>query len=134
MIMRKRAVHTHGAPAAVGPYSQAIALGNLIFTSGQVALNPEDGTLLNKDSIEDETRQVMRNLQAILDAAGLSLSDVVKSTIYLTDVTSYPDVNNAYGSFFEKPYPARECVGVNQLPLGARVEISMIAATGNSVE
>lgn len=122
----RRAISTEKAPAAVGSYSQAIEVGRLLEISGQVALTPE-GRLLNDGSIEAETEQVMRNLQAILGAAALSFSDVVKARIYLTDVSNFATVNTVYGSFLEEPYPARACVGVKELPLGARVEIEMTA-------
>jgi 2-iminobutanoate/2-iminopropanoate deaminase len=121
-------IATGEAPAAVGPYSQGTVEGDFLFTAGQVALTPE-GELV-RGSIEDETHQVMRNLEAILGAAGCRFANVVKTTIYITDPDSYRPVNGVYGSYFpDGEYPARECVGVPFLPLpDARVEISMTAA------
>ena len=106
------------------PFSQAIVRGNMIFTSGQVYL--KEGKLL-EGSIEDQTHQVMRNLKAILETAGVTFADVVKTTIYVTDMSVYGKINEVYGSYFSEPFPARETVCVKELPLGARLEISMIA-------
>ena len=122
----KTKVETTGAPKATGPFSQAIVSGNFIFTSGQVYLTPE-GKLL-EGTIEEQTRQIMENLKAILEAAGASFKDVVKTTIYVTDMAVYGKINEVYGSYMAEPYPARETVCVKELPLGAKVEISMIAA------
>ncbi len=124
----KRKIETSKAPKATGPFSQAVVEGNMIFTSGQVHLTPE-GKLLD-GSIEDQTHQVMKNLQAIFEAAGVSFKDVVKTTIYVTDMSLYSKVNEVYGSYMSEPFPARETVCVKELPLGARVEISMIAVKG----
>lgn len=121
----KTKVETSNAPKAVGPYSQAIVSGNLFFTSGQIHLTPE-GKLL-EGSIEEQTHQVMRNLQAVLEAAGATFADVVKTTIYVTDMSTYGKINAIYGSYLKEPFPARETVGVSKLPLDAKVEISMIA-------
>ena len=121
-----QAVSNRTAAPVKGPYSQAIIAGNLVFVSGQVALTCE-GELIH-GAIEEETRQVMANLRAILKAAGLTFDHVVKTTIYLTDTTYFAQVNKIYGSYFKGTYPARETVGVAALPLGARVEISLIAA------
>lgn len=109
------------------PFSQAIQKDNFILTSGQIYLTP-DGTLL-EGTIDEQVHQVMKNLQAILTAAGASFSDVVKTTIYVTDMSIYGNVNAVYGSYLSDPYPARETVCVKELPLGAKVEISMIAIT-----
>jgi len=122
----KRIVYTPNAPKAVGPYSQAVITENFVYTSGQVALTPE-GNLLRVASIADEVHQVMKNLAAILQAGGVDFDAVVRTTIYVTDVSLYSEVNKAYGVYMKEPYPARETVGVKELPLGARVEISMIA-------
>ncbi len=122
----KTKVETTGAPKATGPFSQAIISGNFIFTSGQVYLTPE-GKLL-EGTIEEQTRQIMENLKAILGAAGASFKDVVKTTIYVTDMGVYGKINEVYGSYMAEPYPARETVCVKELPLGAKIEISMIAA------
>jgi 2-iminobutanoate/2-iminopropanoate deaminase len=121
----KQKVETANAPKATGPFSQAVISGNLVFTSGQVYLTPE-GNLL-EGSIEEQAHQVMKNLQAILESAGVSFADVVKTTIYVTDMGNYGKINEVYGSFFSDPYPARETVCVKELPLGAILEISMVA-------
>ena len=121
----KTKVTTDKAPKAVGPYSQAIIGGNLIFTSGQIHLT-SDGKLV-QGSIEDQVHQIMKNLQAVREAAGVSFADVVKTTIYVTDMSTYGKVNEVYGSYFSDPYPARETVCVKKLPLGAKIEISMVA-------
>ena len=121
----KQKVETIKAPKAVGPYSQAITAGNLVFTSGQIHLTPE-GKLL-EGTIEEQTHQVMKNLQAVLEAAGVSFKEVVKTTIYVTDMAVYGKINEVYGSYFSDPFPARETVQAAALPLGAKVEISMVA-------
>lgn len=121
----KQKIDTHKAPKATGPFSQAIVEGNMIFTSGQIYLTPE-GRLL-EGTIEEQVHQIMKNLQAILEAAGVSFKNVVKTTIYVTDMADYGKVNEVYGSYTEEPYPARETVCVKELPLGAKVEISMVA-------
>lgn len=121
----KKKIETAKAPKAVGPYSQAIIVGNMIFTSGQVHLVPEGKLLVG--TIEEQTHQVMKNLQAVLGAAGVTFKDVVKTTIYVTDMSVYGKLNEVYGSYMSEPYPARETVCVKALPLGAAVEISMIA-------
>lgn len=121
----KQIVKTKNAPKATGPFSQAIISGNLVFTSGQIYLTPE-GKLL-EGTIEEQTHQVMKNLQAILKAAGVGFANVVKTTIYLTDMANYGKINEVYGSHFSEPFPARETVCVRALPLGANLEISMIA-------
>lgn len=122
----KTIISTTEAPSAVGPYSQAVAANGFIYLSGQIALTPE-GKLV-EGGIEAETSQIMRNLEAVLKAAGVDFSHVVKATIYLVDISQFGKVNETYSKFLKEPYPARECVGINSLPLGARVEISMIAA------
>ena len=121
----KTKIDTQGAPKAAGPYSQAIIEGNMVFTSGQVYLTKE-GKLL-EGSIEEQTHQVMRNLKAILESAGVGFKDVVKTTAYVTDMSLYGKINETYGSYFSDPFPARELVCVKELPLGARLEISMVA-------
>lgn len=123
--MSKQKIESENAPKAVGPYSQAVASGGFVFLSGQLPIGP-DGKLLS-GPMEDQVHQVMRNLQAVLQAAGLSFADVVKSTIYLTDMADFAKVNPVYGSYFSEPFPARETVCVKALPLGAQVEISMVA-------
>ena len=118
-------IETAHAPKATGPFSQAIAIENMVFTSGSIYLTP-DGKLL-EGTIDDQIHQVMRNLRAILGASGTSFGNVVKTTIYLTDMVLYAKVNEVYGSYMSEPYPARETVCVKELPLGAKVEISMVA-------
>ena len=119
-------VQTDTAPAPIGPYSQAVVGGNLLFISGQIALNPQTGELDNA-SIRTETLRVMNNLQAILTAAGQGFDDVIKTTIFLTDMNLFAEVNEIYGSYFKNSYPARETVAVSGLPRNVNVEISMIA-------
>jgi 2-iminobutanoate/2-iminopropanoate deaminase len=121
----KQQIKTDKSPKAVGPYSQAIIDGNIIFTSGQIHLTP-DGKLLD-GTIEEQTHQVMKNLKNVLEKAGVSFNEVVKTTIYVTDMSVYGKINEVYGSYLKTPYPARETVCVKELPLGAKVEISMIA-------
>jgi 2-iminobutanoate/2-iminopropanoate deaminase len=122
----KTKVSTIKAPQATGPFSQAIVAGDFIFTSGQICLTPE-GKLL-EGSIEEQIHQIMKNLEAILQEAEVSFANVVKTTIYVTDMAIYKTVNEIYGSYMVEPFPAREVVCVKELPLGARVEISMVAA------
>ncbi|MGI5854631.1 MAG: RidA family protein [Bacillota bacterium] len=120
-------IHTHQAPAAIGPYSQAIRTGNLIFCSGQLPINPQTGQLLT-GSIAEQTDQVMQNIRAILTAAGASLRDVVKTTIFLADMNDFAAVNETYGKYFQVDPPARSTVQVARLPKDARVEIEVVAA------
>ena len=122
----KQIISTHYAPAAVGPYSQAVRVDHLIYTAGQIALIPQTGKLV-EGGIEEQTQQVMKNLAAILEAAGSSLVNVVKTTIFLTDINDFAKVNQVYGSFFSDAPPARSTVQVSALPLGAKVEIEAIA-------
>lgn len=119
-------ITTPNAPAAIGPYSQAVKINNLLFCSGQIPLIPETGEMLAGD-IKKETEQVMKNLSAVLVAAGSSFDKVVKTTIYLTDMNDFPAVNEIYGSFFEGQKPARSTIAVAALPKGARVEIDAVA-------
>ena len=125
--MAKEIFITTDAPAPIGPYNQAIKAGNLLFVSGQIALVPGTSELIDTD-IKEETHQVMRNLKAILYAAGADFHNVVKTTIFLIDMSLFTDVNEVYGSYFESDYPARETVAVKGLPKNVRVEISMIAS------
>ena len=122
----KTSVNSGDAPKVIGPYSQAIISGNFIITSGQIHVTKE-GTLL-EGSIEDQTQQVMKNLAAVLEAAGVDFSSVVKTTIYVTDMSTYSSVNTVYASYFTEPFPARETVCVKELPAGAKVEISLVAS------
>lgn len=130
MPIKREIVSTKKAPAAVGPYSQGVRVGDFVFTAGQVPLDPETGRLV-EGGIEEQTRQVMQNLSQVLEAAGSSLADVVKTTIFVTDIGDFATVNQVYGSFFAADPPARSTVQVAALPLGARVEIETVAtATG----
>jgi 2-iminobutanoate/2-iminopropanoate deaminase len=124
--MKREIIATDQAPAAVGPYSQAVRVGDFIYTAGQIPLVPETGKLVEGD-IEAQTRQVMQNLSAVLEEAGSSLDNVVKTTIYVTDLADFAAINQVYGSFFADSPPARSTVQVAALPLGANVEIEMIA-------
>lgn len=121
-----RAVSTPAAPAAVGPYSQAVTAGGFVFVSGQIPLDPATGQMVTGD-IQQLTRRVVDNLRAVLEAAGSSLSRVVKTTIYLTDIGDFPAVNEVYASYFTPPLPARSTVQAAALPRQARVEIDVIA-------
>lgn len=121
----KTKIETTDAPKATGPFSQGVVAGNLVFTAGSIHLMP-DGKLL-EGTIEEQIRQIMSNLEAILKAGGVGFADVVKTTIYLTDMALYNQVNEVYGSYVFEPFPARETVCVKELPLGAKVEISMVA-------
>lgn len=123
-------INTTSAPAPIGPYSQAIQTGNILFISGQVAIDPATSEMNNAD-ISSETTQVMNNLQAILSAASLDFSHVVKTTIFLSDMSLFEKVNETYNTFFKSGFPARETVAVKGLPKNANVEISMIAAKQN---
>lgn len=125
--MEKKVINTTSAPAPIGPYSQAIQTGNILFISGQVAIDPATSEMKNAD-ISSETTQVMNNLQAILSAASLDFSHVVKTTIFLSDMSLFEKVNETYNTFFKSEFPARETVAVKGLPKNANVEISMIAA------
>jgi len=125
--MSKTILSSPDAPQAIGPYSQAVRAGQLLFASGQIPLDPASGSIVEGD-VTAQTRRVMENLRAVLKAGGLSLADVVRTTIYLIDLNDFTKVNDAYGSYFEKPYPARATVQVARLPRDARVEIDAIAA------
>ena len=124
--MSKKIINTSNAPAPIGPYSQAVQVDNMLFISGQVALKPGTSDLANADIIE-ETHQVMKNLKSILSAAGLDFNAVVKTTIFLSDMELFGQVNEVYGKYFKGDFPARETVAVKGLPKNANVEISMIA-------
>ena len=127
--MTRSAVSTSGAPAAIGPYSQGIIAGGFLFSAGQAAMDPATGALV-EGGIEPETERVMANLTAVLDAAGASWADVVKTTIFLIDMADFAAVNAIYGRFVGDPPPARSTVAVAALPKGARVEIEAIARLG----
>jgi 2-iminobutanoate/2-iminopropanoate deaminase len=121
-----RIVHTDNAPAAIGPYSQAIIAGNLLFTAGQIALDPTTGQIVQGD-VTAQTERVMTNLTAVLESAGSSWSDVVKTTVYLQDMTDFPRVNDVYGRMIGDARPARSTVQVAGLPRGVLVEIDAVA-------
>jgi 2-iminobutanoate/2-iminopropanoate deaminase len=123
----KSAVSAPDAPKAIGPYSHAVRTGQLLFVSGQVPIDPASGNLVDGD-IAAQTVRVMQNLDAVLKAAGLSLADVVRTTIFLADMNDFAAINAVYGTFFSDPYPARATVQVSRLPKDARVEIDAIAA------
>jgi 2-iminobutanoate/2-iminopropanoate deaminase len=122
----KTIINTSKAPAPIGPYNQAIQIDSTLYVSGQIAINPETNELV-MDSTESEANQVMHNLNMILTEAGYDFTDVVKTTIFLSDMTLFPKVNEIYGSYFNSNYPARETVAVAGLPKGVNVEISVIA-------
>ena len=124
--MLKKQIQTSAAPAAIGPYSQAIRAGGFIFYSGQIPLNPESGNIV-EGGIVEQTRQVMENMRAMLHASGREFSDIVKTTIYLTDLADFATVNEIYGESFTEVPPARACVQVAALPKGSAVEIDWIA-------
>lgn len=125
--MTMKAISTNNAPAAIGPYSQAIEAGGLVFASGQLPINPSTGTF-PEGGIKEQTRQSILNAQAILESAGCSLSNVVKTTVLLADIADFAAMNEVYASFFSDPFPARSAFAVRDLPKGALVEIEMIAA------
>ncbi|MBC7722442.1 MAG: RidA family protein [Pedobacter sp.] len=124
--MLKQIINTPKAPAPIGPYNQAVKAGNWVFISGQVAIIPETGEVITS-GIKDEAVQVMKNLQAILTEANINFENIVKTTIFLSDMSLFADVNEIYGSYFNANYPARETVAVKGLPKNVNVEISMIA-------
>lgn len=124
--MEKRIITTNNAPAPIGPYNQAILADNMLFISGQVCIDPATGELKNKD-LQQETHQVMHNLRAILQQAGMDFANVVKSTIFITDMNRFSEMNEIYGKYFNDHFPARETVQVSALPKFVNVEISMIA-------
>lgn len=125
--MEKQIINTPNAPAPIGPYNQAILTGNMLFASGQIAINPATNQLV-VDDIVAETNQVMQNVKAILNAAGMDFSDVLKSTIFITDMNDFAQINEAYGKYFSGYFPARETVQVAALPKNVHVEISVIAS------
>ncbi|MFB9076440.1 RidA family protein [Flavobacterium procerum] len=123
----KKIIFTEKAPAPIGPYNQAVLTGNTLYASGQIAINPTSGEIIT-DNINDETHQVMQNIAAILEAAGMTFENVVKSTIFIMDMNNFGAINTVYGSYFnEKTAPARETVQVACLPKNVNVEISIIA-------
>ena len=126
--MKKKIINTKNAPAPIGPYNQAIKINNTLFISGQVAMDPNNNNELIKSSITDETHQVMKNLSAILEEAGMDFTNVVKTTIFLSDMSYFKEINSIYGSYLKDgEEPARETVAVKTLPKEVNIEISMIA-------
>ncbi len=124
--MKKIIIKTNLAPAPIGPYNQAVIVGNILYASGQVAINPATGTI-EAAGIEEETHQVMKNIEAILKAANTEMNNVVKTAIFLSDMALFAQVNEVYGSYFTGDYPARETVAVKGLPKNVNVEISVTA-------
>ncbi|KGX88191.1 RidA family protein [Pontibacillus litoralis] len=121
-----KTISTHKAPAAIGPYSQAADVGNLLFISGQIPLDPETQAFVSYD-VKDQTEQVMKNIGAILEEAGLTYNHIAKANIYLANMDDFTTVNEVYASFLTEPYPARAAIEVSRLPKGAKVEIEAIA-------
>lgn len=121
-----KSVSTKKAPAAIGPYSQAIQVGNLVYTSGQLPIDPATG-VFPEGGIKAQTRQSLTNVKAILEEVGLSLGNVVKTTVFMADMNDFADMNSVYAEFFTEPYPARSAVAVKTLPKGALVEIEVVA-------
>jgi 2-iminobutanoate/2-iminopropanoate deaminase len=130
MSAERQPITAEDAPAAVGPYSHAVRSGGFLFLSGQTPLDPATGKLVEGD-VGEHTRQCLRNLQAVCAAAGASLGDAVRCGIYVTDISTFGEVNSAYAEFFAAAPPARSTIGVKELPLGAQVEIDAIVALGD---
>ena len=126
--MQKQEINTLNAPQAIGPYSQAIKCGNLIFCSGQIPINPQSGEIVS-DNIEKQTHQVMQNIGAILQASGVSFNNIIKTTIFVKDINDFNIVNEIYSSYLQPPYPARSTVEVRRLPKDVKIEIECIAVS-----
>ena len=122
----KKMINTAKAPAAIGPYSQAIQVGNLVYTSGQIPIDPATGAFA-EGGIREQTRQALTNVKAILEEVGLTMGSVVKTTVFMADMSDFAEMNAVYAEFFQEPYPARSAVAVKTLPKGALVEIEVIA-------
>ena len=129
----KKIISTNEAPAAVGPYSQAVRAGSIVFCAGQIPLDPKSGKIISQD-IGEQTRRVLDNITAVLNAEGLTFEQIVKTTIFLTDLGDFQTVNEIYASFFKQAPPARSTIQVSALPKGARVEIEAIAMADDSVQ
>lgn len=127
--MKRKTIETDSAPSAIGPYSQAVMVNGTLYVSGQIPLDPETGNVVD-GGIPRQTTQVLDNLKAVVEAAGGDLSQVVKVTIYITDMTQFATVNEIYGTYFSAPFPARACVEVSALPKGVEVEMDAIAHLG----
>ena len=125
--MGKSVISTAKAPSAIGPYSQAIRVGNFVYTSGQIPIDPATGVFA-EGGIKEQTRQSLLNVKAILEEAGLTMSDVVKTTVFMVDMNDFAEMNTVYAEFFCEPFPARSAVAVKTLPKGALVEIEVVAA------
>ena len=123
--MEKKQIHTEQAPAAIGPYSQAIDLGELVFTSGQIPVCHADGTF--SDDIAQQAHQCLQNVKAVLEAAGISMDKVIKTTVFIADMDQFGIINGVYEQYVTKPYPARSCVQVAKLPKGVGIEVEAIA-------
>ena len=121
-----KVISTKKAPAAIGPYSQAIQVGNLVYTSGQIPIDPATGAFA-EGGIKEQTRQSLTNVKAILEEAGLTMASVVKTTVFMADMNDFAEMNGVYAEFFAEPYPARSAVAVKTLPKGALVEIEVVA-------
>lgn len=122
----KKVIRTEKAPAAIGPYSQAIQVGNLVYTSGQIPIDPATGAFV-EGGIKEQTRQSLLNVSAVLQEAGLTMDNVIKTTVFMADMADFAEMNAAYAEFFAEPYPARSAVAVKTLPKGALVEIEVVA-------
>ena len=122
----KQVISTPKAPAAIGPYSQAIRVGNLVYTSGQIPIDPATGSFV-EGGIKEQTHQSITNVKAILEEAGTSMANVIKTTVFMADMADFADMNGVYAEFFSEPFPARSAVAVKTLPKGALVEIEVIA-------
>ncbi len=121
-----KVISTTKAPAAIGPYSQAIKVGNLVYTSGQIPIDPQTGSIV-EGGIKEQTRQSLTNVKAILEEAGLMMANVVKTTVFMADMNDFAEMNAVYAEFFSEPYPARSAVAVKTLPKGALIEIEVVA-------
>ncbi|GIV08362.1 MAG: endoribonuclease [Fimbriimonadales bacterium] len=128
--MTKQAILSQDAPAPIGPYSQAVRVGDWIFISGQIPIDPATGKMIT-GGVATQTKQVLQNLQAVLTAVGLNLDSIVKTTIYMTDLNLFAELNEVYANYFHPPFPARATVQVSALPMGAQVEIEAIAYAGD---
>ena len=121
-----KVISTTKAPAAIGPYGQAIKVGNLVYTSGQIPIDPQTGSIV-EGGIKEQTRQSLTNVKAILEEAGLTMANVVKTTVFMADMNDFAEMNAVYAEFFSEPYPARSAVAVKTLPKGALIEIEVVA-------
>ena len=121
-----KSISTKKAPAAIGPYSQAVQVGNLVYTSGQIPIDPATGVFV-ESGIKEQTHQSLTNIKAILEEVGLTMGNVVKTTVFMADMNDFADMNGVYADFFTEPYPARSAVAVKSLPKGALIEIEVVA-------